>query len=205
MMLQLETISAECRSLGIFGGTFDPVHHGHLILAERALEALALDQILFMPAGIPPHKRGGAAISPAADRVAMLKRAVYGNSRMAVSEYEIMRSGISYTADTLDYLHSQLPTVDLCLIIGADNARDFRHWRKPDDIARRARIAVLRRPGETLPTIVFPGADVMVVDAPLLDISSTEIRSRAASGRSIRYLVPENVAEYIAANALYSV
>jgi nicotinate-nucleotide adenylyltransferase len=190
-------------SLGIFGGTFDPVHHGHLILAERACEELRLDTLLFIPAYIPPHKSAGRRIASPERRIEMLRLAIASNPRFRIEDHEIDREGISYTVETLRYLQGEHPDAALTLLIGADNARDFGTWHRPEEIVRMASVAVWERPGSELPREILPGIPFERIDAPLIEISSTEIRERVASGRSIRYLTPEPVVEYIYQHGLY--
>lgn len=191
------------KRIGVFGGTFDPVHIAHLILAERAREALSLDRILFVPANIPPHKREVRMIASAAARLEMLQRALAGNEAFEVLTKEIEREGVSYTVDTLRDLSSSFPASEITLLIGSDNAREFSTWREPESIAAIASIGVWTRPGAELPEEVLPGIGYHRIDAPLLEVSSTEIRMRVAAGRSIRYLVPDAVADYIERHGLY--
>jgi nicotinate-nucleotide adenylyltransferase len=190
-------------TLGVFGGTFDPVHVGHLLLAERAREELGLDRVLFIPAHIPPHKRTATSIVTGEHRARMLELAVASNPSFFVSRHELNRQGISYTVDTLESLQNTEPRPLLWLLIGADNAQDFRSWRDPGRIAELASIAVWRRPGTDLPAELLREFRFRTVRAPLIDISSSEIRARVALDRSIRYLVPEPVADYIECHGLY--
>jgi nicotinate-nucleotide adenylyltransferase len=190
-------------SIGMFGGTFDPVHIGHLLLAERAREELGLDRVLFVPANIPPHKRSGRMIAPPDCRIEMLRLAIARNPSFEMSTHEIDREGISYTVDTLRHFEEVRPDSRFTLLIGADNARDFSTWRHPERIVELARVAVWARPGSDLPEEILPGVPLERIAAPLLEISSTEIRERASLGRSIRYLVTDAVADYINRNELY--
>ncbi|HVZ41141.1 MAG TPA: nicotinate-nucleotide adenylyltransferase [Candidatus Kapabacteria bacterium] len=191
------------RSIGLFGGTFDPVHLGHLLLAECAAEVLALDLMLFMPAYIPPHKRNGRAITPAEHRLEMLLRAVQGNPRFAVSTHEIDAGGASYTVETLKWMRAAYANLEPVLLIGGDSARDFHTWYRPDEIARLARLVVVARSGAELPAELIPGVALERVDAPLVDISSTDIRERFADGRSVRYRLPDSVIDYINQHGIY--
>ena len=189
--------------IGIFGGTFDPVHLAHLLLAERAREELGQDLVLFIPANIPPHKTQGRRIASAAHRVAMLRLAVASNPGFAVSEHEIEREGVSYTVETLEHLRERYPAAELVLLIGGDNARDFGTWREPERIARLASIAVWARPDAEHGPEILPGVPLLQIKAPLFDLSSTDIRGRVSRGSSIRYMTPDPVADYIAKHEIY--
>lgn len=185
--------------LGVFGGTFDPVHVGHLAIAHAALEALGLDRVLFVIARRSPLKERGPVASEA-ERLAMLERAIAGEPRFAVSRLELDREGPSYTVDTLAALRAAAPVDELFLILGGDASAELPRWRSPERIAELATIVVAERPGVPPPAV--PGA-LRTFDAPRLDISSRELRARAARGRSLRYLVPDPVHEYIEARGLY--
>ncbi|MBL7987589.1 MAG: nicotinate (nicotinamide) nucleotide adenylyltransferase [Chlorobi bacterium] len=191
------------RSLGVFGGTFDPVHTGHLLLAERACDELGLEGVLFVPAKKPPHKLQGVNISPAADRLAMLQLAVSDNPRFFVSDLELQREGVSFTATTLQQLHELLPDTALTLLIGGDNARDFSSWWQPEMIAQLAEIAVWLRPGFQAPPELLPGITYRIIAAPLMEISGTELRGRIRAGRSVRYMTTDSVIHYINTHGLY--
>jgi nicotinate-nucleotide adenylyltransferase len=191
------------RSVGMFGGTFDPIHIGHLVLAERAREELGLDRVLFVPANIPPHKQEGRLIAAPEHRIEMLRLAIGGNASFELSTHEIDREGISYTVDTLRHFEELRPGARFTLLIGGDNARDFHTWRHPETIVELARVAVWARPGSELPSEVLPGVGYHRIASPLLEISSTEIRERARSLRSIRYMVTDAVADYIERHELY--
>jgi nicotinate-nucleotide adenylyltransferase len=193
----------KAQTIGIFGGTFDPVHLGHLILAERAREQMALDAVLFIPANIPPHKRAGRMITPPECRIEMLRLATASNRHFFIEDHEIDREGISYTYDTLIYLRELYPKAEFTLLIGADNARDFRTWYRPEEIAAMAGHGVWARPGAPLPDELIAGVPLRRIDAPLIEISSTEIRERVAAGGSIMYLTPEPVVQYIYQHGLY--
>lgn len=183
--------------VGVFGGTFDPVHVGHLAIANAALEAAPLDRVIFVIAKRSPLKERAPAASEA-DRLAMLELALAGEPRFSVSRLELDREGPSYTVDTLERLAG--PDA-LFLILGGDAIADFPRWKDPDRIARLATLVVAERPGapERSGTVVRIGA----FDAPRLDISSRELRARAARGRSLRYLVPDPVWRHIEAHGLY--
>ena len=197
------------RRLGILGGTFDPPHHGHLALAEWARVELALDAVWFVPAGEPPHKRGSAP-SPARHRLAMTRLAVRGNPAFRVSTLECRRRGPSYTIDTLRALARSHPGTRLHLLMGADTWATFAHWREPAAIARAAELVVALRPGaRERPRAAAgragrSGRRVTWLSNPGLDVSSSALRARAARGRSLRYLVPDAVAHYIARHRLYA-
>ncbi len=181
--------------LGILGGSFDPVHHGHLILARAAREELALDSVLLVPAALSPHKAGTAPAS-AADRLEMLRLATGDEPGFECSGIELARPAPSYTVDTLRELAAARRGAELVLLIGADNVEKFPAWREADVIPRLADIVVLDR-GAGAPHHAWP------VVRRLVDISSTDIRRRVAQGLSIRYLTPEPVCGYISAKGLY--
>ena len=184
--------------IGVFGGTFDPPHLGHLIAAQEILVQLELDRLLLVPAAVPPHKRD-RDVTPAPVRLEMLTAAVGGDARFSVSDLEIRRDGPSYTVDTLRQLRDDWPDAELFLAVGADQLAEFESWRAPDEIARLARLAGFAREGQSLPE----GREVRVVRVPHVEISSTEIRRRAAAGAPIRYLVPASVEEIIRREGLY--
>jgi nicotinate-nucleotide adenylyltransferase len=195
-------------SIGVFGGTFDPVHNAHLAVAQAAAEACALERVLFLPAARPPHKPG-AVISPAVDRVAMLELAIAGNDRFAVDRLELEREGPSYTVDTLEALHARGDT-RVSLILSAEAFRQLPTWHEAPRIAELAWFIVAPRDGYPDPDPDAMGARlpplvdrVTVLDWPRLRLSATELRERAAAGRSLRYLVPEAVAAYIGDHGLY--
>jgi len=197
------------RRIGIFGGTFDPPHHGHLALAEWARVELALDAVWFVPAGEPPHKRG-ATPSPTPHRLAMTRLATRGNPNFRVSTLECRRPGPSYTVDTVRALARAHPGARLHLLMGADTYATFGSWREPAAIARAAALVVALRPGarrtgsSRRPLARASGRRVTWLANPGLDVSSSELRARAARGLSLRYLVPDVVARYIARHGLYS-
>jgi nicotinate-nucleotide adenylyltransferase len=188
---------------GLFGGTFDPVHSGHLLLAERAREELDLDTVLFVPANVSPHKVDGREISSGVVRVEMLERAIDGNQHFILSQIELDRRGLSYTRDTMEKLAAEHSGTDFTLLMGSDNARDFRSWRDPSRILELASIAVWERPGEYFWPEIYPDHIARKIPAPLVEISSTEIRNRTAAGRSIRYMTPDVVVDFIRENGLY--
>ena len=192
-----------CRSVGVFGGTFDPIHTGHLILAERAWEELGLDAILFMPAFVPPHKTSGRKIASGADRIAMVAEAIEGIDHFALTDLEIRRKGVSYTVDSLEQIRAECPDQRIVLLMGSDNARDFTSWMRADRIVELAEIAVWERPGSYYWPEVFPDHMARKISSPLLEISSTELRGRVCAGRSIRFMTPDRVIAYIEKHGLY--
>ena len=184
--------------LGVMGGTFDPIHLGHLVCASEVAYALSLDSVVFVPAGRPWQKEG-RALAPAEDRYEMTRLATADDERFVVSRIELDRYGFTYTVDTL----RELAAVDteLFFIAGADALAQVRTWREPETLFELATFVAVNRPGHDLPDAL---PDVKVVDIPALDISATDIRSRVARGAPIRYLVPGPVADYIAARGLYA-
>lgn len=188
--------------IGLFGGTFDPPHLAHLIIAETVCDQFGLDQILWMPSGQPPHKTGGE-LTPAASRLAMTRLAIRDNEAFAVSTLEMERDGPSYTVDTLRVLQDRHPNASFALIIGGDSLADFHTWHRPEEIASRAPLIVYDRPQATPPESERLVQEARFAEAPRLAISSTGIRNRCRDGRSIRYLVSEPVRRYIQEENLY--
>ncbi len=194
--------------LGIMGGTFDPIHIGHLTCAQRAVESLGLDAVLFVPTNVSAFKLDRDAAS-AADRLSMCALAVAGNPRFFVSDVEIARGGVTYTVDTLRVLRDALPeAVELAFIVGADAAATLLRWREAPAIARLARIAAVERPGSAVSPdeaarLAQAGFSVSFVEGGAIDVSSSEVRDRVIAGASIRYLVPDEVACYIMRHGLY--
>lgn len=189
--------------IGIFGGSFDPPHLGHLIVAEYVRAECGLKNILFVPAGQSPHKLQGP-IASASDRVAMTRRAVKGNRAFGVSDGEIRRKGISYTVDTVNALVAENPGAELFLILGADSFADFSSWKSPDSIVSMATLLVYPRIGISDLKNQKYARHAEFIPAPQIEISSSVIRRRVATGKSIRYLVPEPVERYILSHGLYS-
>jgi nicotinate-nucleotide adenylyltransferase len=196
-------------SIGILGGTFDPIHHGHLLIAEEAREALGLERVVFVPAAAPPHKPG-RPITEAHHRLAMARQAVEGNASFEVSDVEVVRGGASYTVDTLASFAAN-GTAEPWLILSSEALAGFPTWRQPERILQLARLAVVPRAGyesldEAWVRHHLPGREsrFRFLSGPLLPISGSVVRRRAAAGRSVRYLVPEAVARYIAQHALYT-
>ena len=197
--------------IGIVGGSFDPPHVAHLIMAETVREALRLDVVLFMPAGTQPLKQDREATHED-HRVAMTELAIAGNPAFALSRVDVDRHGPSYTADSLEHLRKEYGGLDraaMWFVIGSDSLLNLHRWREPGRILAQARLAVVRRPGyeaglgaleERVPGVT---AAVDWVDAPLMEISSTDIRERLRQGRSARYRVPAPVLAYIEQHGLY--
>ena len=182
--------------VGVFGGSFDPVHVGHLAIALAALESIPLDRVLFVPVRRSPLKERDPLAS-VADRVTMLQSAIAGEPRFSLSRVELDRDGVSYTVDTLEALRTE---GELFLILGSDALADLARWRAPDRIRELSTILVAARPGAPEPD---PKHRAQAFDAPRLDISSRELRARAARGMSLRYLVPDAVWEHIKRRGLY--
>ncbi len=198
--------------LGIYGGSFDPVHFGHLLLAESCREECRLDEVWFMPAGTPPHKQSGRLASPK-DRVAMLRLATAGHSAFRVDTREIDRGGVSFTVDTLEQLRNERPDDQLFLLLGADTLADFPNWRSPARIATLAVIVSVRRAGaiavdpSRVAATIGPAAYERLlahqVEMPQVDFSSRDLRARLAAGKSIRYRTPRPVERYLEEVGLY--
>lgn len=190
--------------VGLLGGVFDPVHNGHLIAAEAAREACGLNRVMFIPASDPPHKRY-AGMASAQARAEMVRLSIQDHPCFDLSPIELRRPGPSYTADTLSELRQALGEgVSLFLIIGADNVTEIGAWHRPDRILSLATVVVVRRPGAA-PDRADPALTrgMQFVETPLIEISSTDIRRRVREGRSIRYLVPREVENYIYEHGLY--
>jgi nicotinate-nucleotide adenylyltransferase len=185
--------------VGVFGGTFNPVHIAHLALAQAACETLDLKQVIFVPAGEPPHKRSQADLAPAEHRYRMVQLAVADNPRFTVSRFEIDFKGPCYTIQTLEALERDLgPDTELVLLVGGDWAGQVRHWFQGEKILSRYSVASAgRRNGNS------QADSCAIIDMPIMDISSSMIREYIRTKRSIRYLVPQSVFEYIHAHGLY--
>ena len=195
--------------VGVLGGTFDPVHLAHLIIGEEARSQLELDRVLFMPAG-QPWLKAGQVLSPAADRLRMVELAVKGNPQFQVCCHEVNRDGPTYTVDTLEELHQELdPDAEFFFIIGQDALDQFHRWKQPERLLQLCRLVVARRLGhddfdsEVWRRRFSNANEPAFLAAPLIDISGTEIRRRAAGGGTLRYLVPDAVADYIKKRRLY--
>lgn len=200
--------------LGVFGGSFDPVHYGHLLLAEYCRETCRLDAVWFTPAAQPPHKQG-AELTDARRRIEMLQLAIGGHGAFAVCKREIARGGVSYTIDTLNELAAEDPHRELFLLLGADSLVDLPGWREPRRVCELATPVVVRRPGSAEPdygcleALVSPQRLAYFrqyqVEMPQIDLRSREIRRRVAAGLSIRFQTPRAVEQYIATAGLYRV
>lgn len=195
--------------IGIFGGTFDPPHFGHLILASEALDQLHLDKVLWTVTADPPHKQT-QIISPVNDRLAMVRAALQGNPAFEISKVEIDRPGPHYAVDTVTILQQQHPDAEMIYLIGADSLCDIPTWHKPQElIARVAGFGVMRRPEVNFDLLglesQYPGliAKVTFIDAPLIQISASQIRERASTSRPYRYFVPHDVFQFIEKKQLY--
>jgi len=198
--------------IGIIGGTFDPVHYAHLAIAEEVYHELHLDRIVFVPAGQPPHK-SARHITPARQRLAMLKLALASNTHFTFSLVDMQRSGPSYTVDTLRCLRQEWgPDAEFYFVIGGDSLKDLPGWRDPEGILAQATIVALMRPGYIDLTHAreqlearLPGLrqHLITLSGPAMEISSTDLRERIAQGRPIKYQTPENVERYIFRQGLY--
>ena len=201
----------KCSRIGIFGGTFDPIHIGHLIVAEDIRERFVLDRVLFIPSGNPPHK-ANYNVTPAVHRYSMVFLAVESNPFFEVSRIEMEREGYIYTVDTLAHLKELYGNkTEMFFIIGADIVWDLPKWKEPDKLFRMCEFIAALRPGCGRERLLMEidrlrsqhQAKIIAADAPLIGISSTEIRERVKNGKSIKYFVPKGVEEYIFENGLY--
>jgi nicotinate-nucleotide adenylyltransferase len=196
------------RRIGILGGTFDPPHIGHLILAEYARGALDFERLLFVPAADPPHKRDVHKVA-IEHRLAMLERAIAGNDHFQIDRTDIDRPGPHYSVNTVRLIADSYPDAELYFVMGGDSLRDLPKWHQPADFIQLCKLAVMRRPDETVqPAMhekILPGLAerVVMIDAPLVGISSTMIVERISGGQSARYLVPDSVLAYILECRLY--
>lgn len=203
---------AQVARIGILGGTFNPVHMGHLIMAQDALELFELSKVLLIPCAHPPHKAGNE-LAPAAHRLAMLEAALEGDLNFEVSDLEIVRGGVSYTVDTLKALRAEYPDEELVFIIGSDSLPELHLWRDIGELLSLCRIVTIARPGTDprrlealdlkLPVDASERLKADIRYGHPVGVSSTDIRYRVAEGMSIRYLVPPPVEMYIAEHSLY--
>ncbi|TCJ17326.1 nicotinate-nucleotide adenylyltransferase [Rubrobacter taiwanensis] len=196
--------------VGIFGGTFDPVHVGHLIIAEQVSDALGLERVLFVPSGMPPHKAAESVQAGAWDRLEMVREAVRGNPRFVVESLEVEAGGPMYSVDTTIALKEKYGDGEWYFISGADAVCDLLTWKDPDRLLEEAVMVAATRPGYDLSALNHLAEElrnfhrILPVECSRIDISSTEIRSRRARGRSIRYMVPEPVYRIIEKRGIYS-
>ncbi|PWK16024.1 nicotinate-nucleotide adenylyltransferase [Tumebacillus permanentifrigoris] len=196
--------------LGIFGGTFDPIHIGHLVVAQVALEEASLDRVLFVPAGVNPLKVG-RSITDGSHRLAMVQRALQDCPQFTVTSWELDRPGPSFTVETVLHVREQYPDAELFLIIGADNLRLLPKWKSVENILEQVTILALNRPGEDLKSscqmmlALYPhiNEQIRIVDMPGLDISSTWLRDRLVKNLSVKHLLPAEVIRYSEENKLY--
>ncbi len=189
--------------IGILGGTFDPIHVGHLLVAQDAMGALALARVVFVPAALPPHKMGRKT-APAQARLEMVHLAVRGNPSFSVSDIEFRRSGPSFSVDTITTLRDEFSGGEIFFLIGEDNLKDLWSWKEPERLFSLCQVVVIGRPGEKclMETRDLPG-EVRRLDIHRIDLSSSEIRERLVKGLPLRYLVPPEVERYIYDNRLY--
>ncbi len=190
--------------IGLFGGSFNPPHLAHLVVAEAVRDQFGLDEVWWIPSAQPPHK-DGAGLAPARHRLAMTRLAVQGHPAFRVLDLEIQRAGLSYTVDTVRAVQAAHPDRAFALLLGSDSLAHFAAWRAPDEIVRRVPLVVYKRPG-TSDAVAAPrfANRVRYAAAPVLEISATDVRARLAAGRSVRYLVPDAVRAYIADHGLYA-
>jgi nicotinate-nucleotide adenylyltransferase len=194
--------------IGILGGTFNPPHLGHLVVAQEAYRELELDQVVLIPAGIPPHKPVDDEPGPE-HRLELCRLAVGGDERFAVSDLELRRDGPSFTVDTLDTLRSQSPSDDLFLILGGDIAAGLPKWHQPERVLELATVAIAKRRGTAKAAVddalaqLKGGERARFFQMPRIGISSTMVRRRVRAGQPIRYFVPDGVAHYISRHGLY--
>lgn len=190
------------KRIGIFGGSFDPPHLGHLVIAEVARRTLKLDVVYLVPTYQPPHK-SGRHVSTARDRLTMTKLSVRGNSSLRVSDMEIRRRGVSYTVDTVKAFHRKFPAAELFLIVGSDSLRQFHSWKDPKEILTLASLAVYRRPQRGSKRSITSSTKLVWIKGPLMDLASSDIRQRLVESKAIDEMVRENVLAFIIRKRLY--
>jgi nicotinate-nucleotide adenylyltransferase len=191
------------KKIALFGGSFNPIHYGHLSLAESAYTEFNLAKIIFIPAGIPPHKTD-IPFAPKIHRLNLIKLAIKGNGHFSVSDYEIRKKGVSYTCDTIEYFKTDYPNIKIIYLIGEDLLREIHTWKKGEEILDLCPFIAGLRPNPR--TQKIPSRlrrKITLFESPLMDISSTFIRKRVKQHRSIRYLVPDNIINYIFKKRLY--
>lgn len=194
--------------IGIMGGTFDPVHNGHIVMAESASEQLQLDRVLFIPTGNPNFKQG-QQVTPAQDRVEMLKLALQDKPHFELDLREVERPGVTYSADTLEELHEEFPGAELYFLMGVDSAQTIVHWRRAERVAELCKVVAVQRPGYSFDSIdrAMEQSDIdfelICLEIDAVDVSSTEVRRRISCGETVQGLVPDAVIEYIVEHGLY--
>lgn len=193
-------MSAKGPRVGVMGGTFDPIHHGHLVAASEAADAFELDEVIFVPTGKPWHKK---VVSSSEHRYLMTVIATAANPRFEVSRVDIDRPGTTYTVDTLKEIKRLKPDAELFFISGADAIAQILAWKQIDEVWDLAHFVAVTRPGHSLELPNVEGATITQLEVPALAISSTDIRDRATAGKPIWYLVPDGVVQYIAKHRLY--
>jgi nicotinate-nucleotide adenylyltransferase len=184
------------------GGTFDPIHHGHLVAASEVQDCFKLDQVVFVPAGHQPFKVGRQT-APAEHRYLMTVVATASNPRFLVSRADIDRPGVTFTIDTLRDIHAEHPDADLFFITGADALNQILEWREPDRLFELAHFIGVTRPGHLISMAGLPTEQVSLLEVPAMAISSTDCRERVAAGQPVWYLVPDGVVQYISKHGLY--
>lgn len=190
------------RSIGVMGGTFDPIHHGHLVAASEVMDVFNLDKVIFVPTAMQPFKKG-QKVTPAEDRYLMAVVATASNPRFEVSRVDIDRGGTTYTIDTLTDLQAQEPHADFFFITGADALAQIRQWRDADRLMGMAHFIGVTRPGHVLDPHELPRDSVSLMEVPAMAISSTDVRKRVREHRPVWYLVPDGVVQYINKHGLY--
>lgn len=191
------------RKLGVMGGTFDPIHMGHLLAASEAADQVGLDEVLFVPTG-QSWQKSDRNITSSDHRVAMTALAIEDDDRFTLSLMEVQRSGPSYTIDTVNELKRVEPATDIYVIVGADAIRTISTWHQSQALINDVHFIVMARAGHGISVDEIPVKHSIVIEMPQVEISSSDIRERVRSGRSIKYLVPDNVASYIAKHHLYN-
>lgn len=195
-------MSGKRRSIGIMGGTFDPIHHGHLVAANEAMNVFGLDKVIFVPAAMQPFK-AGRRVTPAEHRYLMTVIATASNPRFDVSRVDIDRGGTTYTIDTLTDLSAKESDADLYFITGADALEQIARWKDADRLFEMAHFIGVTRPGHVLSASGLPRSSVSLLEVPAMAISSTDCRERVRAGNPAWYLVPDGVVQYIAKFNLY--
>ena len=195
-------MTSERQRVGVMGGTFDPIHHGHLVAASEVAARFDLDEVVFVPTGQPSFKQG-QDVSPAEHRYLMTVIATASNPRFTTSRVDIDRPGLTYTVDTLRDLRAQRPDADLFFITGADAIEQIATWKNAPELWEMAHFVAVSRPGHVLSVVGLPSEHVSLLEIPALSISSTDCRARARAGDPVWYLVPDGVVQYITKYRLY--